>query len=151
MDDNQLIKFLTGAKTKGYSSGKPYLKGEIAGFKEFLFESGKLKYMDIYSGSILFTGQEIVFENSVPQWGMAYYGAILDDSYGSKEIYDFLRSALSNMPEDLPLRGKESFSNNKFTYKNATEGAIGHFIGYEEIEQSDDIIYELHYSGGYIK
>ena len=150
MDDNKLTKFLTSAKLNGYSSGNAYSKGKIAGTMEFLFKDGKLKYEDIYSGTVSFIGQETVFDNNIPQWGMVYYGAILDDSYDSKEVYDFLRSALRTMPESLPLRGNDVFSKNKFTYKNASEGDIGHFMGYEEIEEADNVIYEMHYSGGYI-
>jgi hypothetical protein len=151
MNDNELGKFLCNAKKYAYSSGKAYSQSKIAETKEFIFEDKKLKYMDIYSGSVFFIGQEKVVDNNIPIWGMAYYGGILDDSYSTIEVYNFLRSALKDMPEDLPLRGKELFSNNGFTYKNATEGDMGHYIGYENIEHGGDTVYELHYSGGYIR
>jgi len=57
-----------------YSSGKAYSQSRIADTKEFTFGDGKLKYTHIYSGSVFFIGQEKVFDNNIPIWGMAYYG-----------------------------------------------------------------------------
>jgi hypothetical protein len=151
MDEEKFIKFLVQAKTKGYASGITYVPGTIQGTKEFSFTDGKLKYTDVYSGSAFFIGQEMVYENDTPMWGMVYSGGLLDDNYEAKEIYEFLRNALKKMPEDFPLRGKESFSNGEFIYNNSTEGDMWHFIGYEAIEHKENIVYELHYSGGYIE
>ncbi|MEM4835204.1 MAG: DUF5680 domain-containing protein [Ferroplasma sp.] len=151
MDEEEVIKFLGEARIKGYASGKAYSPGRIEGFKEFSYADGKLKYTDMYSGSIFFSGQETIFDNNTPVWGMVYYGGILNDDYDASEVYDFLRKALRDIPADLPLRGKEIFSGTKFVYKNSVQGDIWHFIGYEEIEHMENTIYELHYSGGYIE
>ena len=110
MDEGEVIKFLGEAKIRGYASGKPYSPGRIEGFKEFSYVDGKLKYTDMYSGSIFFIGQETIFDNNIPVWGMMYYGGILNDDYDAGEVYDFLRSVLRDTPEGLPLRGKELFS-----------------------------------------
>ena len=151
MGDVDYASFLVDAKTKGYSSGVVYTPGAIKGTKEFSYEKGKLKYMDVYSGSLFFLGQELILEGNMPQWGMVYSGGLMDDNYRAKEVYDFLKEALKRIPEDLPLRGKEFFSNSKFVYKNFTEGNFDHFMGYETIEYGDNLVYELHYSGGFIE
>ena len=151
MEYANYVSFLVEAKTQGYSSGVTYLPGLITGTKEFTYEKGRMKYIDIYSGSLYFLGQELIMEGNAPQWGMVYSGGIMDANYGTKEVYDFLRDALKRVPQDLPLRGKEFFSNSKFVYKNLTEGDLGHFLGYETIEHEENLIYELHYSGGFIE
>lgn len=151
MGDIDYASFLADAKAKGYSSGVLYMPGAIKGTKEFSYEKGKLKYIDIYSGSLFFLGQELILEGNIPQWGMVYSGGLMDDNYGTKEVYDFLKEALKRMPEELPLRGKEFFSNSRFVYKNFIEGNFDHFMGYEIIEQEDNLVYELHYSGGFIE
>lgn len=151
MDGDDFAEFLYSAKKKAYSSGISYAPGRIRGTKEFSFSEGNLKYLDIYSGSLFFLGQELLFEKEIPQWGMVYSGGLIDDNLSTKEVYDFLRDALKKMPEDMPLRGKEFFSNNRFIYKNSMEGDLFQFIGYETIEHGEDIIYELHYSGGFIE
>jgi hypothetical protein len=48
----------------------------------------------------------------------------------------------------MPVRGKDYLNNGQFEYKNMVEGNMDHFIGYESIEWEQDIVYELHYSGG---
>ncbi|MHB1441088.1 MAG: DUF5680 domain-containing protein [Cuniculiplasma sp.] len=151
MDGDDFAEFLYNAKKKAYSSGIAYAPGRIRGTKEFSFSEGNLKYLDIYSGSLFFLGQELLFEKEIPQWGMVYSGGLIDDSFSTKEVYDFLREALKKMPEDLPLRGNEFFSNSRFIYKNSTDGDLAQFIGYETIEHGENIIYELHYSGGFIE
>jgi hypothetical protein len=151
MESEIIPSFLLQAKTKSYASGNAYSNGNVKNSKEFTFASGNLKYIDTYIGSIFFAGQEILFDNNIPVWSMVYYGGLLDDSCEPGEVYDFLRSALRKVPPELPLRGSKHFQNNKFVYNNSIEGDLSHFIGYESIENSEGIIYELHYSGGSIE
>ncbi|WP_337860755.1 DUF5680 domain-containing protein [Ferroplasma sp.] len=150
MESERIPEFMVEAKTKAYASGNAYSDGN-GGSKEFMFTSGNLKYTDRYVGSIFFAGQETLFESNIPVWSMVYYGGMLDDSCEPDEVYNFLRTALRNIPLDLPLRGSKYFHSNKFVYKNEAEGDLSHFIGYESIENTEDIIYELHYSGGSIE
>jgi predicted small secreted protein len=151
MEEDQLFSFLKEAKLRGYSSGIIYESTNLHGFREFNFQKGNCTYSDTYVGTLFFMGHEVVTENKIPLWGMVYSGGIVDDNFGSKEVYSFLKDALKRVDEEFPVRGKAFLSNNRYIYQNAHEGDFGQFIGYESIEANEELIYELHYSGGYIE
>lgn len=149
MDVETLKQFLFESKMEGYAGGgSNYKAGKISGSKTFTRRRENLTYVDTYIGFTYFAGQEIVLEKNIPQWTSVYSGGITEDSIDPYEIYNFLKLCLRECDPQMPLRGKDYFSNGQFEYKNIFEGDMDHFIGYESIESEQDIVYELHYSGG---
>ncbi len=150
---NELSKFLVEAKRNTYAGGK---KAEILsdGSKELIFEKGNFKYRDRYfeSDPNPFIGEEIVWENGKAIWGMNYYGRIVSPDIPAKEIYEFLRKALSKVREFAPFRGLPLFVENNLKYINKLEGDITEFRGEESISllRLEKRIYILNYHGGLI-
>ena len=112
------------------------------------FSKGKLRYVNQSIGNIFRAGQEIVFENNKPIWSSVYSGGIIIDDVDSREVLNFLGSCLSEPDEEIPVRGRAYFTDGKLTYRNSANGSLEHFMGYESVDIEEEIIYELHYSGG---
>lgn len=88
-----------------------------------------------------------------PVWGMNYYGVTLDESFGEEAMDNVLRPDLMKVGEDkniIPVRGIAKFENNGYTYTFKTTGTIEKFDGIEQIYKKNNLIYELHCSGGMI-
>lgn len=149
---SNLASLLVKAKTNTYASGQDptRLDGEE---KEFSFEEGDFRYRDRYflaKDSITFIGGEMVWFKGEHVWGMNYVGYY---PVHSKKIIGyidkFLQTALSRVPEDLPLRGPPHFENQQFEYFNKVAGDWALFQGIERIvpRGRDDPVYILRYNG----
>lgn len=89
-----------------------------------------------------------------PIWGMNYYGVTFDDTLGEEAMDNALRPALIKVEEDksvIPARGVSKFENNGYVCTFKTTEAIENFDGIEQIYKNNNLIYELHCSGGLIK
>lgn len=90
-----LSEFLVQAKIATYAangeSGETKLAGDC---RELTFEKAQFKYKDQYFGQNKFIGEEIVWENDVPIWGMNYFGSLISQDVSPKDIYEFLKSGL---------------------------------------------------------
>ena len=65
-----------------------------------------------------------------------------------------LRPALMQVGEDknvISTRGPSKFENNGYVYTFRTTGTIDNFDGVEQVYKDNNLIYELHCSGGIIK
>lgn len=85
---------------------------------------------------------------------MNYYGVTFDDTLGEEAMDNALRPALMKVGEDksvIPVRGISQFENNGYAYTFKTTGTIENFEGIEQIYINNNLIYELHCSGGLIK
>ena len=92
-------------------------------------------------------------DDNKPVWGMNYYGVTLDESFGEEAMANVLRPDLMKVGEDkniIPVRGIAKFENNGYTYTFKTTGTIEKFDGIEQIYKKNNLIYELHCSGGMI-
>ncbi len=118
--------------------------------KQLEFLDGVFLYRDIYVGSFRFVGQEIVYESSKAVWSMSYSGGLLDGvkAGAAKTVYAFLREALRNVPDDLPIRGPKMLDQTGFSYQCEVVGDLSRFHGVEIIKQSNEAWYELRFSGG---
>ena len=152
MDFEKLSEFLVKAKVNTYASlgetGKEIL---IDGGKELKFEQGEFKYRDRYFGSGSFIGEEIVFQNGKPIWGMNYYGGDVSDIISSEIVYDFLKKALREITVDKPFRGPDTFRKDDFQYINKVEGTVERFAGEEVILYKGELVHKVNYQGGLIK
>ncbi len=152
INKQNLRKFLQEAKINTYAnSGEG---GEIKlknGGKKFEYKKGKFYYQDVYFGFNPFVGEEIIFYQQKPIWGMNYYGQIMVKNIPAKDIYKFLKRALQKVSLANPYRGPDVYENGDFKYINKTEGSVGNFNGREKIYYKNKLIYILNYHGGEIK
>jgi len=147
----ELIKFLIKAKKATYAGTEGDSKKILTdGSKEFSFSNGVYSYRDRYFGSDAFAGEEIVFSNDRAIWSLNYYGRILDKTISEKEIYSFLKLALSEVSETSPFRGPKEFQGSDYRYACEFTGDFDYFSGIESIYIKNHKIYELFFHGGII-
>lgn len=125
----------------------------LSGTKQLEHSSGEYVYRDIYAGMEFFVGQELVYQSGQAVWSMGYSGGVTVSCSGAAtaEIYRFLRAALLQAPEHLPLRGPASLSAGQLEYSCAVTGELARFHGTELISIAGSPVYELHFSGGTLK
>lgn len=156
--EEKLKEFLIKAKKSTYAnSGAPKIEASRLNSHDYQYEDvvngHKMIYHDTYFGGINFMGEEIVYVNSTPFWGMNYYGVTLDDSMSEEAMDKALRPALMRvgMNEVIPVRGPKSYKNEDYVYTFDCTGDINNFSGIEQIRKNNKLIYELHCNGGLIK
>lgn len=151
INGQQLKIFLKEAKINTYAKagegGEQILRDNG---KRFEYKKGKLHYRDTYFGSDIFMGEEIVFYQSKPVWGMNYYGSAFSQSVSNKEVYLFLKKALQKVTQEKPYRGPSHFMDKYFRYINKVNGSIKEFWGEEKIFYKKELVYILKYHGGLI-
>ena len=111
-------------------------------------------YHDTYFGTEKFMGEEVVYIDGKPVWGMNYYGFPLDEDFDVKIWDEVLRPALKKVGQDqkvLPLRGPSRFESGDFLYTFKTEGDIHNFSGEECISLNGKLVYRFVCFGGDIK
>lgn len=154
--NKQFINFLIQAKKSTYADGtsNSKVKETRNGSKDYEYKKDNMTYHDTYFGGVRFMGEEIVYCDDIPIWGMNYYGVTFDDSLGEEAMDKALRPALMKVGEEentIPVRGLSKFENNGYIYTFKTNGMIENFNGIEKIYKDNILIYELHCSGGIIK
>ena len=156
---NTFINFLIKAKKSTYANSNiKKVESSRVGSSDYHYEeiidNKKYIYHDTYFGGTKFIGEEVVYcDDNKPVWGMNYYGVTLDDTLGEEAMDKALRPALMKVGEDeniIPVRGIAKFENNGYTYTFKTTGTIEKFDGIEQIYKDNNLIYELHCSGGMI-
>ncbi|MFZ2956261.1 MAG: DUF5680 domain-containing protein [Candidatus Ozemobacteraceae bacterium] len=148
---NELIRFLRAAKLGTYAGqGNNAALPALPDSKQLEYRDGEFFYRDVYVGSVRFVGQEIVYLADRAIWSMSYAGglskAIPTDS--ANPIYSFLRQALLNAPQELPLRGPGTFEAGGLLYTCITDGSLEWFHGREAITRDGIVLYELFFTGG---
>ena len=147
----ELAYFMVKAKRNTYASGNPPLKLPD-GFDEFVYEEGEYKYRDRYHAKDPrpFGGEEVVWQNGKVIWMMNYYGYMVSNGINSKEVYVFLRKAMSKIDEKRPFRGPARLKEGDFEYRDESAGDVNQFKGTERIFHKGKEIYRLEYHGGKI-
>lgn len=122
------------------------------GSHDYHFEKGNLTYHDTYFGTTKFIGEEVVYKNGKPTWGMNYYGFTLRSEI-SEGLFDaILRPALmSGSGDNIPVRGPKEFLNGGWKYTFNTEGDLANFTGIEEISKNGKVVCRLYCHGGFIE
>lgn len=122
------------------------------GSMDYHFQKGNLTYHDTYFGATKFIGEEIVYENDKPVWGMNYYGFTVSEEM-SEGLFDaILRPALmSGSGDNIPVRGPKEFAQGEWKYTFTAEGNLDNFTGIEEISKEGELVCRLYCHGGFIK
>ncbi len=148
----KLNEFLIKAKLRGYaSSGEGGETRLDNGGKVLSYKEGDYEYKDTYFGFNPFIGEEIVWYKGEFVWGMNFYGSVDENKVSAKEVYEFLKKAMSLVKEDRPFRGPSEFKDDGWKYTDGSEGTIENFKGKEKIYYQEELVYELDYQGGMIK
>mgnify|MGYP001588080995 CR=1 FL=1 len=148
---NELKKFLVLAKKATYASGKTSQEvKESNKSKSLYFEYEDFKYHDNYFGGEPYGGREVVFYKNNPVYLMAYYGCVNNLIDDLNLVYNFLRAALSLIPEENPYRGPKEYKRDNMVYVNDFIGDIYDFSGEEKIIKDGIEIYRAKYIGGFI-
>jgi len=152
----ELVKFLLRAKVNTYASqgDDATVKSPLLpGTHQLEYSEGPFLYRDIYTGSSMFAGQEIVYYGGKPVWTMSYAGNIPADV--AKDDIDalvrLLHKALMRVPAEFPYRGPLHLQYGVHEYSNRPEGRLGSFFGRETITRGGAILYELRYGGGLVR
>jgi hypothetical protein len=156
--NKEYIDFLVRAKLATYAANET---GEEQADGSKILELGEngLLYVDHYYGFNPFSGREQLVADGKTVWMMNYRGEIFSEKlkklpFSEREIYDFLRQALRNIPPKYPFRGPARLEKEKFLYFNRWQRNCKSFHGNEIIVARGSkhrIIYQLYYHGGIIR
>jgi hypothetical protein len=142
-----LKDFISTARADTYAANAtPLDNPRLSESKQLEFQKGEYFYRDIYfSGDKKFIGQEIVYHNLKPVWGMNYSGTAI----GKLET-GFLKESLSKLVEKCRFGGVCEYKKRELKYQDKGQGSLEEFSGVEEIFLNDKNIYTLNYQGGLI-
>jgi len=148
----ELEQFIVRAKAATYiGSGQKLLPYRL-GSQDLQFAEGDWYYHDSYFGEQDFLGQEIVYLQRRPVWGMNYFGRLLQpDLLTAAEVGRLLKQSLSHMYTEGRFLDGYTFQVGDLTYVDTSEGDVSHFRGKEWITREGEMAYELVYHGGLIK
>ena len=144
--EKTIIDFLIRAKKATYAGKGPETAPSRPGSHDLKYSEGDLMYLDTYLGGERFAGEEALWISGAPAWSMNYAGRVTGEQFSG----DFLKEALSHVPEDKPFRGPEVYSHGDHTYRCSVEGDFEWFRGREIIEYRGETIYECVFHGGII-
>ncbi len=146
----ELVEFILEAKGKTYAGeGQPGSSSRTASH-DLPYGRGHYRYLDTYLGGLRFIGEEAVWIDDQPVWGMNYYGFMLTSEI-PEGFSPFLKKALLAVPANAPYRGPERFVQGDFEFRCTWQGELACFTGCEEIWWRGAKIYELHFHGGQVE
>ena len=153
---DELVRFIVKAKRATYASqgDQDSVKSVLLpGTHQLEYSEGLFFYRDIYAGSAMFAGQEIVYYAGKPIWSMSYAGDIPEEvsSQDIEGLVKLLHKALMNVPDSIPYRGPLQIVDGAFYYANHAGGSFASFFGDESILRNGKVLYTLHYEGGLLR
>ena len=149
MDKETLAKFLQKAKRKTFASIIAIPRFNPDRSKEYAYKEGDLVYKDRYFGSIVDTGQELVFYKERLVCSMSYRGGMMEGYENlSRKCFSFLKACLREVPLEFPIRGPSSCEKGDLRYQNSWVGDLEDFVGEEKIFWRGEQIYFRNYMGG---
>jgi hypothetical protein len=151
--DLQAFLVLAKAATYAAQGDNASVDPAFPATKQLEYSAGRFFYRDVYAGMSRFAGQEMVYEDGIVVWSMAYSGGLTTEAGGEglAELYAFLRRALLAPASELPVRGPKLLSDGELRYDCVHEGALELFHGTEHITRSGVVLYELRFSGGAVR
>lgn len=147
-----LERFIVRAKRSTYVGGGLKLLPYRLGSKDLQFAEGDWAYHDSYLGETDFIGQEIVYHQRKPAWGMNYFGTILKgDRITAAQAGEMIMKSLSRMYAEGRFLGGFEYREGELRYVDQNEGDVRSFRGREQISLGDEIVYEMVYHGGSLR
>lgn len=152
-DTEELADFLRIANQNIYANKQAQKVSPLRPQSEdYHFEQDDWAHHDTYFGERDFIGEEVVYKNQKPVWGMNYFGFIPDENANTEEVYDFLRNALMQEHSGIiPVRGPNNFSDGNKKYRFIINGGLANFLGEEVIIFDEKVVYRCFVHGGFIK
>lgn len=118
----------------------------IHGSLQLEYQKSDFAYQNIYfKGSERITGEEIVYYNNKPVWGMNYIG-----DNPSKNVLEFLQKALFELVDTCRFGENCNFEKHELRYEDKGSGNFEKFSGKEDVYLKNKSIYSLDYQGGSI-
>ncbi len=155
MSDLPLIAleaFIVRAKQHTYVGDGQKLLPYRLGSKDLQYAEGDWAYHDSYLGESDFIGQEIVYYQGKPVWGMNYFGMILrPDEITSAQAGEMIKRSLTRLYLEGRFLGAFAHQEGALRYVDQNEGDVRAFRGKEQISKDDEIVYELVYHGGLLR
>jgi hypothetical protein len=154
MDNRQLAlmeQFIVRAKRATYAGGGKKLLPYRLGSYDLQFKDGDWAYHDSYFGGSDFLGQEVVYFEMKPVWGMNYYGRLLrPELITVDQIGQMLMKSLTKLYEENRFLGGFEYSEGSLLYIDSNTDDVRAFQGIEQIYLNSSLVYELTYHGGLI-
>lgn len=149
----ELKEFISEARKNTWAGNLGKNRSGRTGSKGvFIFEKDGLRYEDEYFGGARFQGEEIVYSEGKPIWGMVYYGGIpFGVNVDETEEFNFLKKALLEKSDTARISGKTEFKDAERYYSCEIHGGLDNFNGKEIIKHKDNITHEVMFAGGDIK
>lgn len=144
-----LSAFLMRAKVAAYAGDGVHAPSCRTASVDLPYQEGHYTYLDTYLGVKKFIGEEAVWYDQRPLWGMNYYGWMTVPE-APEGFAAFLKAALRQLPPDAPYRGPEHFVEGDFSYRCKWQGSIPRFNGREVIYHKGHKVYECIFHGGEI-
>ena len=147
-----LLDFILRAKQASYVGGGKTLLPYRLGSHDLQFLQDDWAYHDSYLGESDFIGQEIVYHLGKVVWGMNYFGRILrPEKITSSQAGAVIQQSLSALYRSGRFLGGFQYTLGEFSYHDENEGDPLYFVGKEQIEKNNEIVYQLVYHGGLVK
>jgi len=142
-----LKQFLCDARSNTYAADAMGIDNpRLLGSTQLEFQKGDYIYRDIFfNGDKRFIGQEIIYQELKPIWGMNYIGTAV----GKLET-NFLKESLFKLAKKCRLGQVCEYERREFKYLDQGQGNLENFSGQEEILLEGKNIYKLDYRGGLI-
>ncbi len=148
--DRALIDFILRAKRATYAGGATPAAPSRRQSHDLPYQEAPYTYLDTYLGGLEFIGEEAVWLDQQPLWGMNYYGWMVAETIPAG-FSEFLKAALLRVTAEAPYRGPATWQANEFTYTCTWQGGLWRFTGQERIEWQGHPLYELVFHGGTIR
>lgn len=149
---DELHDFILAAKAATYVGDGQSAPSCRPGSHDLAYQEGDYQYLDSYFGGSDFIGEEIVYHQGRPVWGMNYYGVLLQpDVISAAEVGRMIKDSLSRMYREGRFLGGWLHTHGELAYHDTSQGDLTHFSGHEWIEKDDQVLYELVYHGGMIR
>ncbi len=152
---DDLYNFLIEAKKQTYANENgEKIKSTRNNSHDYEYSNDNMIYHDTYFGGKYFMGEEVVYLNQTPIWGMNYYGVTLDEDLSEEAVDKALRPALMQVGIDkdiIPVRGPKEYINGEYKYNFNIDGDLNYFEGKETIFKNNEKVYVLKCHGGLIK
>jgi hypothetical protein len=155
MDDltlTALEQFLVRAKQHTYAGDGKKLLPYRLGATDLQYIEGDWAYHDSYLGESDFIGQEIVYYQGKPVWGMNYYGVLRQpERLTAAQAGEMIKQSLSRLYQEGRFLGGLSHQVGALRYTDQSQGDARSFRGREQITDGDEVVYELVYHGGLLR